>query len=32
MDNLTETKMHFRKEQWKQFILERQASGLTINN
>ena len=32
MDNVTETKMHFRKEQWKQFILERQASGLTINN
>ena len=27
MDNVTETKMHFRKEQWKQFILERQASG-----
>ena len=32
MDNVTETKMHFRKEQWKQFILERQPSGLTINN
>lgn len=32
MDNVTETKMHFRKEQWKQFILERQASGLTSNN
>ena len=31
MDNVTETKMHFRKEQWKQYILERQASGLTIN-
>ena len=32
MDNVTKTKMHFRKEQWKQFILKRQASGLTINN
>ena len=24
--------MNFRKEQWKQLILERQASGLSINN
>ena len=31
MDNVTEAKIHFRKEQWKQFILERQASGLTID-
>lgn len=28
MDNVTEAKIHFRKERWKQFILERQASGL----
>ena len=32
MDDVTAAKMNFRKEQWKQFILERQASGLTINN
>ena len=31
MDNVTTTKMFFRKEQWKQFILDRQASGLTID-
>lgn len=31
MDNVTEAKIHFRKERWKQFILERQASGLTID-
>ena len=31
MDHLTEAKMNFRKEQWKQFILDRQASGLTID-
>lgn len=31
MDNVTTTKMSFRKEQWKQFILERQASGLTVD-
>ena len=32
MDDVTAAKMNFRKEQWKQFILDRQASGLTINN
>lgn len=32
MDDVTATKINFRKEQWKQLILERQASGLTINN
>lgn len=32
MDEVTAVKMNFRKEQWKQLILERQASGLTINN
>ena len=32
MDDVTAAKMNFRKEQWRQFILERQASGLTINN
>lgn len=31
MDDVTAAKMNFRKEQWKQYILERQASGLTIN-
>lgn len=32
MDEVTAFKMNFRKEQWKQLILERQASGLSINN
>ena len=32
MDEVTAVKMNFRKEQWKQLILERQASGLSINN
>ena len=32
MDDVTVAKMNFRKEQWKQLILERQASGLSINN
>ena len=32
MDDVTAAKMNFRKEQWKQLILERQASGLSINN
>ena len=32
MDDVTAVKMNFRKEQWKQLILERQASGLSINN
>ena len=31
MDDVTAAKMNFRKEQWKQFILDRQASGLTID-
>ena len=30
MDVVTKTKMSFRKEQWKQLIMDRQASGLTI--
>ena len=32
MDEVTAVKMNFRKEQWKQLILEHQASGLSINN
>ena len=30
MDEVTAVKMNFRKEQWKQLILERQASGLSL--
>ena len=32
MDDVTAAKMNFRKEQWKQLILERQASDFSINN
>jgi hypothetical protein len=31
MDNVTSTKMSLRKERWKQLILDRQASGFTID-
>ena len=30
MDIVTNTKMRFRKEQWKQIILDREASGLSV--
>ena len=30
MDVVTKTKMHFRKEQWKKFIQNREASGLSV--
>ena len=30
MDVVTKTKMRFRKEQWKGFIQEREASGLSV--
>lgn len=30
MDIVTNTKMRFRKEQWKQIILNREASGLSV--
>ena len=30
MDIVTKTKMRFRKEQWKNFIRDREASGLSV--
>lgn len=30
MDQVTETKIQFRLEQWKSLIVERQNSGMTV--
>lgn len=30
MDDVNAVKMYFRKEQWEQLILEREASGLSF--